>query len=128
MLHIRAPTLLINEEDDDPESDSQRRYRAGNEVVEEEPLLLPPADGEAVAHQAAAAPVGSEGSLVEASLPTFKLVALGCYWFSLMFYFISVLSIVLPAKTADISPAKKARFWTHDSILYFLILFSNFFF
>jgi MFS family permease len=41
------------------------------------------------------------------SLSQLKLIALGSYWFSLLFFFSSVYTIIVPAKAASLSPTHK---------------------
>jgi hypothetical protein len=45
----------------------------------------------------------------QASLSQWKLIALGSYWFSLLFFFSSIYVIIAPAKAASISDSQKGR-------------------
>jgi hypothetical protein len=57
------------------------------------------------------------------SLSQLKLIALGSYWFSLLFFFTSVYAIIVPAKAASLSSNHKGRFVRRVSCLFIYFLF-----
>ena len=82
--------LLVNEQNDDGDGDGD--FREGGNLLDPRSTasLGPPT--------------------AQPSLSQLKLIALGSYWFSLLFFFTSVYAIIVPAKAASLSSTHKGRF------------------
>ncbi len=96
--------LLVNEQND---GDGDGDFREGGNLLDPR----------------STASLGSPTA--QPSLSQLKLIALGSYWFSLLFFFTSVYAIIVPAKAASLSSTHKGRFVRRVSLFIYLFILQN---